>query len=364
MKSSLKCVDVVLGMQFGDEGKGKIVHHLCKSGKYNLVLRGSGGSNAGHTIYHKGIKHITHLVPAGVFFGIRSVIGPGCVVNLSKLFMECTTLADAGINVWSLLKIDKRAHVITAAHIADDAADCEVNGIGTTKQGIGPAYRDKCSRSGVQIGTLVDNYNKEVVDNPFDSTNFIPHFAHMLTDTFDELHTATEQICALYEGAQGHGLDIDWGDYPYVTSSHTTLAGAMLNGIPHTAIRHVYGVAKAYETYVGAKKFHNVNVIAERLQATGCEYGATTGRLRQVDFFHMPRLIRACTINGVTDLIINKCDIFEEVMNDKAEFLYYDSSGMLLKAHAMEAWKHELTAAIVQNTCVKNVLFSYSPYEI
>jgi len=358
MKSSLRCIDLVLGMSHGDCGKGKVVHDLCRSGEYNLVLRGQGGPNAGHTIYHDDKKFIVHHIPAGVFFGVRSLIGPGCVVDLTKLFVECSMLEKAGFDVKSTLKIDKRAHIITSSHIEIDSHDCEINGIGTTKRGIGPAYCDKYSRVGIQIGRLVHDYYDEPAEDDNDGS-LLPYFAPMLTDTFDELHAADHDVVALYEGAQGHELDIDWGDYPYVTSSHTTLAGALLNGIPHTAVRRVYGVAKAYETYVGAKKFHNDCKMTADIQRVGAEYGATTGRLRQVDFLHIPRLMKACLINGVTDLIINKCDILEQVA-DSIGYPYYTSSA-LVNAQSMALWREQILAFMQADGLVKNVIFSSSP---
>ena len=362
MKSTLMQVDVIIGLSAGDEGKGKITHHLCKSGKYNLVLRGSGGPNAGHTIYHEGKKYVTHLVPAGIFFGIPSLIGPGCVLDLTKLFAECNMLHDAGFEVKSLLRIDHRAHIITSAHREQDAKDCEVNGIGTTKCGIGPAYRDKYERTGITFGKLIDDYYAEQADDTFDGS-LVPHFAGMRVDTFDELHRAEHDIVALYEGAQGHELDIDWGDYPYVTSSHTTLAGALLNGIPHNVVDKVYGVIKAYETYVGAKKFHNHCGLTTAIQEIGDEYGATTGRRRQVDFLHIPRVIKACIINGVTDLIVNKCDGLSEAVADTQEFPYY-FDGVQCNAPTLELWKQQVTAHILRDTNVASIQFSYNPHEI
>lgn len=362
MRSSLVYADFVLGLQHGDEGKGKVVHHLCRTGEYNLVLRGQGGPNAGHTIYHDGVKYVTHLVPAGVFFGIRSVIGPGCVIDITKLFAECGMLSDAGIDIKSLLRIDRRAHVITGKHRDIDSHDCEVNGIGTTKCGIGPAYSDKYSRDGVQLGQLISDYYNEPADNEHDGS-LLPYFAPLLTDIFDELHTAEHDVTALYEGAQGHELDIDWGDFPYVTSSHTTLAGALLNGIMPSAVRRVYGVAKAYETYVGAKKFHNDCKLAHDIQEAGAEYGATTGRLRQVDFLHIPRLMRACLINDITHLIVNKCDVLEKVCNSGIGHPYYLGE-MMARPHSMASWREQITALMTRDGLVENVIFSGSPERI
>jgi adenylosuccinate synthase len=201
--------DIVVDLQYGDSGKGKITHHLCKSGDYTHVLRYNGGCNAGHTIYHEGKKFVTHHIPAGVFFGIKSIIGSGCVVNPVQFFSEIEELEANGIKTKGLIFIAKNAHVITAAHLEEDSTD---KVIGTTKQGNGPAYRDKYARTGLLAKD-------------------IPSFEPYLVDLFEEFHNAETPPRILCEGAQGFGLDIDHGDYPYVTSSHCTTAGALLNAI-------------------------------------------------------------------------------------------------------------------------------------
>ncbi len=223
--------DVVLGVQYGDCGKGKVTHHLCKTGKYTHVIRYNGGCNAGHTIYHNGKRFITHHIPAGVFFGVKSIIGPGCVVDPDRFFEELNELEENGIDTKGLIYIAENAHVITEEHKKEDGKDSR---IGTTRRGNGPAYRDKYARDGVRA--------KDVEKlEPF------------LINLFEELHSS-EDTSILFEGAQGFGLDIDWGDYPYVTSSHCTTAGALLNGVPPQSVNKVWGVAKVYETYVGAKE--------------------------------------------------------------------------------------------------------------
>lgn len=286
--------DVIVDLQYGDCGKGKITHYLCSTGKYTHVVRYNGGCNAGHTIYHHGKKFVTHHIPAGVFFGVKSIIGPGCVVNPEQFFKEVEELEAGGLEVRSLVKIAKNTHIITRSHLSDDSTDTT---IGTTKRGNGPAYSDKYARTGVRAES-------------------VPELQEFLVDFLEEMHQ--EGTIALFEGAQGFGLDIDWGDYPYVTSSHCTVAGAMLNGVPPKAIRNVWGVAKAYETYVGTKKFQGEDPIFDEICEIGEEYGATTGRKRQVNWMNWNLIDTAIKVNGVTHLVVNKMDVLREVDTWKA----------------------------------------------
>ena len=282
--------DVVVDLQYGDSGKGKVAHFLARSKKYTHILRYNGGSNAGHTIYHKGVKFVTHQIPAGVFFGIKSIIGSGCVVDVLALKKEIAMLEDGGVKVKNFLYIAKNAHIVQKKHLEEDV---EENKIGTTRRGIGPAYRDKYARTGIRAES-------------------VPELAPYLIDLYKEFHTGKKKII-LGEGAQGFGLDIDWGDYPFVTSSHCTSAGALLNCLPPKSIRDVWGVAKIYETYVGAKKFESDDKIFEQIREEGGEYGATTGRPRQCNWLNIDNLIKAIKINGVTHLVINKVDILDKL---------------------------------------------------
>lgn len=294
---AIKYADVIVDLQAGDTGKGKVAHHLAKSGEYDYVLRYNGGSNAGHTVYHNGVKVVTHQVPVGVLHGVKSIIGPGCVVNLDKLEEEILELNVQGISTHGLIFVDKRAHVVTDRHLQEDAHDTR---IGTTKQGIGPAYRDKYDRVGTRIG---------------DIPSLLSHPLFTVVDVYDILFTHNAQYRILCEGAQGFNLDIDWGDYPYVTSSHCTIGSVCLNGIPPHKIRKVFGVLKAYETYVGNKTtFTDENdPTFKRIQAVGNEFGATTGRPRKVNWLNLDSVLPAMHVNGVTDLIINKMDVLDEV---------------------------------------------------
>jgi adenylosuccinate synthase len=289
--------DFVIGLQHGDEGKGKITHDLCREGGYTHVLRFNGGPNAGHTIYHEGQKLVTHHIPSGVFFGIRSIIGNGCVIDPERLFDEIKELEAAGIDVISNLRIAENAHIIMEEHKNEDGTDEK---IGTTRRGCGPAYRSKYDRS----GALVRDYR---------FSGKLSFLTDLVVDLYDELHTG-EDTYVLCEGAQGFGIDIDWGDYPFVTSSHCTTAGALLNGIPPQAVNRVWGVAKAYETYVGAKNFQGYGRLLTELQEVGQEFGATTGRRRQTNWIDLDFLAKSCRMNGVTDLVVNKMDIMREVM--------------------------------------------------
>ena len=289
-------IDVIVDLQYGDCGKGKVTHYLCSTGKYTHVVRYNGGCNAGHTIYHNGKKFVTHHIPAGVFFGIKSIIGPGCVVNPQKFFEEIRNLEENGINTKNLVKIATNTHVITPEHLNSDESDTK---IGTTKRGNGPAYSAKYARTGVRAEN-------------------VPELQPFLVDFLEEMHQ--DDTIALFEGAQGFGLDIDWGDYPYVTSSHCTVAGALLNGIPPKSVRNVWGVAKAYETYVGAKDFNGDDPIFEKICQIGQEYGATTGRKRQINWMEWELIEKSIKINGVTHLVVNKMDVLREIDVWKAFF--------------------------------------------
>jgi len=279
--------DIVVGLQHGDEAKGKVTHHLCQNGGYTHVLRFNGGGNAGHTIYHEGKKFITHYIPAGVFHGIKSIIGGGCVLNVKHFFQEMEELKAAGIDT-SLVKIAKNCHIITDEHLQEDRRDRK---IGTTKRGTGPAYRNKYNRSGTTARSVLT-------------------LGPYLVDLYEELH-ASSDTKVLCEGAQGFGLDIDWGDYPYVTSSHCTAASALLNGIPPSAVRHVWGVGKVYDTYVGTKNFEPDEEIFSELRSLGEEYGATTGRPRQCNWLDLSALNKSIQINGATHVVLNKADVLD-----------------------------------------------------
>jgi adenylosuccinate synthase len=270
-------VDVVLDLQMGDSAKGKITHHLAsgKSGKkYTHVLRGNGGGNAGHSIYHHGKKFITHIIPAGVFHNIRSIIGPGCVINVEGLIKEINSLKAGGIDVAPYLRIANNAHIVTGEHLQEEQGE---SAVGTTRRGNGPAYRDKYARKGVRAETVLRG------------TPLQEFLIDMQEEFYGDSHNPSR---VLYEGAQGFYLDIDWGDYPYVTSSHCGIGGVLLNGFNHKQIDTVYGAIKCYETYVGAKQFEDAsNPVFQKIREIGEEYGATCmpkGELVLTSFGYLP----------------------------------------------------------------------------
>lgn len=283
-------IDVVLDISRGDCGKGKVSHYLASSYHYTHSLRFNGGGNAGHTIYHEGKKFVTHQVPSGVFYGIRSVIGNGCAINKEKLFQEITYLEQGGIDVRSHLRIARNAHLIQEEHLIEDGKDTS---IGTTRTGNGPCYRDKYDRKGVQAQDC-------------------PELRDMLVDMYEEFYGDSSAM-VLAEGAQGFYLDVDWGKYPFVTSSHCGIGSVLLNGFTHKQIRKVYGVAKAYETYVGADQFEPDDSVFQEIRKLGQEYGATTGRPRQCNWLNLDEILKAAQMNGVDEVLFNKTDILQTV---------------------------------------------------
>ena len=322
--------DIVLGIQHGDEGKGKVTHHLLKNGDYTHCIRFNGGCNAGHTIFHNDKKFVTHHIPASVFFGIPAIIGPGCVVNIDKFLKELNYLAENGIDIENNVKIAKNAHIITKEHVAEDSKDHK---IGTTKSGNGPAYRDKFHRSGVRAEN-------------------VPLLAPFIVDMQEELYGGKESVI-LMEGAQGFWLDVDWGDYPFVTSSNCGVGAAINNGIDPRSIRNVWGVAKVYETYVGMKKFQPEDEIFETIQKAGSEFGATTGRVRQCNWLDFGQLTKAIRMNGVNKLIFNKVDVLREVK----------SWGMKNPDIRFVNGEEEFIRFVTKNApeCVDEIFFSASP---
>ncbi len=332
-------VDVLLGLQWGDEGKGKIVDFLTSS--YDIVCRFQGGPNAGHTLYQDGKKIVLHTIPSGIFHEkIVNVIGNGVVVNPVTLMQEIDELESRGVDVKSRLLICDRAHFILPTHRWLDAASERAKGstkIGSTLRGIGPTYMDKTGRNGVRIGDMLfDNFQEKV--------NYLIEKHKTLLTIYDELpefDLAQEMnawndavarlrqyqiINAIYylhdalktgkrilaEGAQGSMLDIDFGTYPYVTSSNTVSAGVCNGlGIPPTVVNRVYGITKAYCTRVGSGPFPTElhDEIGEKIMKCGGEFGATTGRPRRCGWIDLVQLRYSCFINGVTDLIITKADV-------------------------------------------------------
>lgn len=328
--------DVVVDLAYGDSGKGKVTHQLAKNGNYSHVIRFCGGNNAGHTIYHEGNKYVTHSIPSGVFFGIKSIIGPGCVLNVDHFFNEIRELNNGGIITEGKVFIAKNVHIITDEHIEEDRQD---KTIGTTKRGVGQAYRDKHWRRGIRAEN-------------------VERLKPYLIDMYEEFYKPQQMCRILFEGAQGFGLDVDWGDYPYVTSSGCTVAAAIANGVPPKRIRNVWGVAKAYETYVGLKKFQPDDEVFNRIREIGKEYGATTGRPRQCNWIDVNNLSKAIQMNGVNKLVFNKVDVLREI----GEWKVYNDSGETIQFNGEQEMASWFLNKLPMD--VKEVYWSDSPERI
>lgn len=330
-------VDVLLGLQWGDEGKGKIVDVLTQ--KYDIVARFQGGPNAGHTLEFEGHKHVLHTIPSGIFHpAIKNVIGNGVVIDPVIFWEEIKELAPHEVDIQKSLFISRKAHLILPTHRLLDAASEAAKGknkIGSTLKGIGPTYMDKTGRNGLRIGdielddfqeryqNLVDKhrqllshynfeYNLQSLEKPwFEAIDYLRKLN--LIDSENFIHSALkDHKKVLAEGAQGTLLDIDFGSYPFVTSSTTSCAGACTGlGIAPNRIKNVYGIFKAYCTRVGSGPFPTElhDATGRKLQEQGHEFGATTGRSRRCGWLDLPALQYAADINGVTSLIMMKADV-------------------------------------------------------
>ena len=337
-------VDILLGLQWGDEGKGKIVDFLAP--KYNIVARFQGGPNAGHTLEFDGIKHVLHQIPSGIFRdNIENVIGNGVVLDPVIFRREIEALDKLGANPKGNLFISKKAQLILPTHRLLDAAYEKAKGkdkIGSTLKGIGPTYQDKIGRLGLRVGdtilaTFAERYGK-LRNKHIETLNYLD-FEFELEEAEKEFFEAIEFLKAfelvdseyfineklgqnnsvLAEGAQGSLLDIDFGSYPFVTSSNTMVAGACTGlGIPPSAVGEVYGIFKAYCTRVGSGPFPTEleDEVGEELRKHGSEFGATTGRPRRTGWLDLPALKYSIMINGVTQLYMMKADVlsyFDEI---------------------------------------------------
>ncbi len=336
---------VVVGAQWGDEGKGRIVDLLAESA--DVVARFQGGANAGHTIIVEGQEYILHLIPSGVVRGKTCLIGNGVVIDLPTLFEEMDALTQRGINLEGKLFVSDRAHITLPYHRLLDAAREAANParkIGTTMRGIGPTYVDKMMRIGIRVSDLFDEklLAEKVAANWEEKTHGLRHlteeqrphpeavvaqyllFAERLrpfvADCSVQLNEARRNgESILFEGAQGTGLDIDFGTYPYVTSSNATAGGACTGtGVGPTFIDHVSGIAKAYTTRVGEGPFPTLMEpeIEEKCRQIGQEFGATTGRKRLCGWFDAMLIRHAARVNGLGSIILTKLDVldsFEEI---------------------------------------------------
>ena len=301
---------VVIGAQWGDEGKGKVVDLLSEN--LDIIVRCQGGNNAGHTIVVEGKKLVTHLIPSGILHPHTiCVIASGVVIDITVLVEEIAAIESLGIDVISRLKISDRAHIILPEHIAIDTQREESAGdkkIGTTKRGIGPCYQDKIARRGLRMGD-----KKELF--PSDLHAAYDTVSSCICDTVDYIHVALESGKEImFEGAQGAMLDIDHGTYPYVTSSNTTSAGVCTGaGIPPQAIGKVTGIVKAYCTRVGEGPFPTelLDELGETIRQEGGEFGATTGRPRRCGWLDLVALKHASRLNGITDFSLTKLDVLD-----------------------------------------------------
>lgn len=375
--------DILLGLQWGDEGKGKIVDVLTK--KYDIIARFQGGPNAGHTLEFDGLKHVLHTIPSGIFHkGVTNLIGNGVVIDPIIFQKEIINIEKLDIE-YSELLISKKAHLILPTHKLLDAASEKAKGklkIGSTLKGIGPTYMDKTGRNGLRVGdislpkfkekyTALKNkhiqllnfydysYSLEELENQwFQSLEILKKFKHI-----DSEHYINQQIKAgkkiLAEGAQGTLLDIDFGSYPYVTSSNTTAAGACTGlGIAPNKINEVFGIFKAYCTRVGSGPFPSelFDDIGEKIGKVGNEFGATTGRPRRCGWIDIPALKYAIHINGVTKLMMMKADVLSGINKIKAcigyttndgkkiDYLPFENSDNLKPIYKeIEGWKEDLT---------------------
>jgi adenylosuccinate synthase len=330
-------VDIILGLQWGDEGKGKVVDVF--SGEYDWVCRFQGGPNAGHTIVIEGQQFILHQIPSGIFHpGVRCLIGNGVVLNPITLQEELQQLRQAGIRAEERLVLSSRAHLILPSHRQLDQAYETAKGkqkIGSTLRGIGPCYQDKYARQGLRVGdlfradfeerlqALLQSHQRTLdwlasgLDAEYDLEAFREAVAAMrqlqVTEGEIELGRALERgQSVLVEGAQGTLLDVDFGAYPYVTSSNTIAGGACTGlGIAPQHIREVTGVFKAYTTRVGNGPFPTElqGEMADRLRHQGDEFGATTGRPRRCGWLDLPALRYSALLNGVTRLAVTKVDV-------------------------------------------------------
>ena len=338
-------VDVLLGLQWGDEGKGKVVDVLTPN--YGLVCRFQGGPNAGHTLEFDGKKVVLRSIPSGVFQGNKiNVIGNGVVLDPALFKAEAEALEATGVDLVSRLYISKKAHLILPTHRLLDAAYESAKGsdkIGTTGKGIGPTYTDKVSRNGLRVGDILHNFeskyaqavarHKEILSHysfPYDlekiekewleGVEYLKRFN--LIDSEHFINSSLKKGCkVLAEGAQGTMLDVDFGSYPFVTSSNTVSAGACTGlGVAPRMIGEVYGIFKAYCTRVGSGPFPTelFDETGKTIRDLGHEYGAVTGRERRCGWIDLVALKYAVMINGVTKLIMMKSDVLDQFETIKA----------------------------------------------
>jgi len=378
-------VDVLLGLQWGDEGKGKVVDVLTPN--YDIISRFQGGPNAGHTLEFNNIKQVLHTIPSGIFRENKlNIIGNGVVLDPGIFKKEIESITKIGFNISNNLLISKKAHLILPTHRLLDAASEAAKGatkIGSTLKGIGPTYRDKIGRDGLRVGDITENFVEKYEERKaqhikmleklynFDYKEQLESFEKDWFDGIETLKKFTfidsenfvnqalkEGKTVIAEGAQGTMLDIDFGSYPFVTSSNTICAGACTGlGIAPQRIGKVFGIFKAYCTRVGAGPFPTelFDATGQELRDKGHEYGSTTGRPRRCGWVDLVALNYSIMINGATDLIMMKADVLDEFdtikvctgykINEKVvtEFPYELNDKVEPVYEELPGWKCDLT---------------------
>ncbi len=391
-------IDLLLGLQWGDEGKGKIVDVLTKN--YDIIARFQGGPNAGHTLIFDGNKHVLHTIPSGIFHDRAiNIVGNGVVIDPVISKKELDNLSSYQIDFKTKLLISRKAHIILPTHRLLDAASEKMKGklkIGSTLKGIGPTYMDKTGRNGLRIGDLemqdwkeryraltkkhLNMINFYEVDLDFDLDELEKEFFHAI-DVLKELtfidseeyinQALNDGKSILAEGAQGSLLDIDFGTYPFVTSSNTTAAGACTGlGVAPNKIGDVFGIFKAYTTRVGSGPFPTelFDTDGERMAKVGHEFGATTGRPRRCGWLDLIALKYAVQINGVTQLMMMKGDVlsgFDTLKactsyNYKGEDIFHfpyniEEENVSVNYTEFEGWKEDLTIMTEAGQLPKNL---------
>lgn len=377
-------VDVILGLQWGDEGKGKIVDYFAPN--YDIIARFQGGPNAGHTLYVNEKKVVLHQIPSGIFHEKTiNLVGNGVVLDPVTLKRECETVQSFGIDYRKNLFISERTHLIIPTHRALDKASEMSKGtdkIGSTLKGIGPAYMDKTGRNGLRVGDLLDksfttqyirlrlkhqklldslNFHEDISDweeEFFEALEFMRQFKIVNGEYFIN-EKIREGKKVLAEGAQGSMLDVDFGTFPFVTSSNTISAGVCTGlGVAPQTIKDVIGVTKAYCTRVGSGPFPTElnDVTGEELRRIGNEFGATTGRPRRCGWIDLVALKFACMVNGVTKLVMTKADVldaFQELKvctaygidGKKTDMVPFQMAKMLIEPNwkSFTGWKTDIT---------------------
>ena len=376
-------VDVLLGLQWGDEGKGKVVDVLTP--RYDVVARFQGGPNAGHTLEFEGKKYVLRSIPSGIFqHGQINIIGGGVVLDPVLFREEAEALEKSGVEIKKILKISKKAHLIMPTHRLLDAANEQMKGaskIGTTGKGIGPTYTDKVSRNGLRVGDIFHNFEakyqaakerhvkmltmmgaaadcESLEAKWLDAVDYLKGYELIDSENYIN-HLLDAGKSVLCEGAQGTMLDVDYGSYPFVTSSNTICAGACSGlGVAPSKIGEVFGIFKAYCTRVGSGPFPTelFDETGKKIRDLGHEYGAVTGRERRCGWVDLVALRYAIMLNGVTQLIMMKSDVLDSFAEIKAcvaykvdgketrDFPYSIEEGIEPVYVTLPGWQTDMTA--------------------